>query len=100
MVTIIHSDVISVDGFDNQFDIVTMVGSTCMEGGHHQSMLEKAFSFLKSGGSLYYQTLDRAETEENMVALCEKNNMKIDNYLLDANYGFRAQYWKITKNAD
>ena len=97
-VTIIHSDVLSVDGLDNQFDIVTMVGSTRMESGLYESILEKALSFLKNGGSLYYQTLDEAETKEAMVALCEKNDIKIDNYFLDPNYGFNAQYWKITKN--
>ena len=96
-VTVIHSDVLSVGGLDDRFDIVTMVGSTRMESGLYESMIEKALSFLKSGGSLYYQTLDEAETREDMVVLCEKNNMKIDKYLLDTSYGFKAQYWKITK---
>lgn len=97
-VTVIHSDVLSADGFENQFDIVTMVGSTRMESGLYESMIEKALSFLKSGGSLYYQSLDEAEAKEDMDAVCGKNNVRIDNYLLDACYGFKAQYWKITKS--
>ena len=99
-VTVIHSDVLAVDGFDNQFDIVTMVGSSRMESGLYKSILEKAFSFLKSGGSMFYQTLDEAETKEDMAALCEENDLKIDNYLFDSNYGFKAQYWKITKSVE
>lgn len=98
-VTIIHSDVLSVHGLDHQFNIVTMVGSTRMESGLYESVMEKAFSFLKDGGSLFYQTLDRAETKEATVALCGKNNITIDCYLLDAAYGFKAQYWKLTKGA-
>ena len=96
-VTVIHSDVLSVNGLDDRFDIVTMVGSTRMESGLYETIIEKALSFLKSGGSLYYQTLDETETKEDMAALCEKNNMKVEHYLLDASYGFQAQYWKITR---
>ncbi len=97
-VIVIHSDVMSVDGFDDQFDIVTMVGSTRMESGRYITIMEKVFSLLKKGGSLYYQTLDEKESQEDMASVCEKNNMRIDNYLLDQNYGFKAQYWKITKS--
>ena len=92
-----HSDVLLVDGLDRQFDIVTMVGSTRMESGLYGRILEKAFSFLKDGGSLYYQTLDEAETKEDMAALCGKSGINIDRYLLDAAYGFQAQYFKLTK---
>ena len=96
-VAVIHSDVLMVTGLDNGFDIVTMVGSTRTESGLYARIIERTFSFLKKGGSLYYQTLDEAETKEDTVALCEKNDMIVDNYLLDTNYGFKAQYWKITK---
>ena len=46
---------------------------------------------------LYYQSLDKNETKESVMALCEMNKMHVDNYLLDTTYGFKAQYWKITK---
>ena len=97
-ITVIHSDVLTAAGLDNRFDIVTMVGSTRTESGLYEKIIEKTFSFLKKGGSLYYQTLDEAETKDDMAALCEKNRMIVDNYLLDPNYGFKAQYWKITKS--
>lgn len=96
-VTVIHSDVLLLDGLENQFDIVTMVGSTRTESGLYEAIIEKAFSFLKQGGSLYYQTLDKAEAKDDMLAICAKNNITIKNYLLDTAYGFQAQYWKMAK---
>ena len=96
-VNIIHSDVMLVENLEEQFDIVTMVGSARLESGLFESIIEKAFSFLKTGGSLYYQSVDKNETKESVVALCEKNGMKVENYLLDTTYDFNAQYWKITK---
>ncbi|MBR2402098.1 MAG: class I SAM-dependent methyltransferase [Lachnospiraceae bacterium] len=96
-VNIICSDVMLVEGMDEQYDIVTMVGSARLESGLFETIIEKAFSFLKPGGSLYYQSVDKNEAKESVIALCEKNKMQIDNYLLDTTYGFKAQYWKITK---
>lgn len=96
-VNVICSDVMLVEGMDGQYDIVTMVGSARLESGLFETIIEKAFSFLKPGGSLYYQSLDENETKESVVALSEKNKMRIDNYILDTTYGFKAQYWKITK---
>jgi len=96
-VNIICSDVMLVEGMDEQYDIVTMVGSARLESGLFETIIEKAFAFLKRGGSLYYQSVDKNEAKESVIALCEKNKMQIDNYLLDTAYGFKAQYWKITK---
>lgn len=94
---IIHQDIMQTNHFENQFDIVTMVGSTRRETGLYEPLLKKVFSLLKNGGSLFYQTLDEKERKEDIVSLCEKTDIKIDNYLLDTLYGFKAQYWKLTK---
>ncbi len=96
-VYIVHQDIMQVDQFENQFDIVTMVGSTLRETGLYEPVLRKVFSLLKNGGSLFYQTLDKGERKEDLVSLCEKTGIRIDNYLLDTLYGFKAQYWKLTK---
>ena len=96
-VKIINSDVILINDLDDSFDIVTMVGSSRLESGLYEPILKKVFSFVKQGGSLYYQSLDRKETKEEFEALCKANNMKIVNYLQDDNYGFNAQYWKVLK---
>ena len=96
-VRVIHSDVMLLDDLAGRFDIVTMVGSTRSESGLHEAILSKAVSFLKRGGSLFYQSLDREETEEWVRAFCEKDSVTAAAYLLDTAYGFKAQYWKLTK---
>lgn len=93
-VEIVCSDVMLLEDLAGRFDIVTMVGSTRQESGLYESILEKAFSFVKSGGSFYYQSLDKEESKERFSALCEKNGMTVHRYLADETYGFRAQYWK------
>lgn len=96
-VRVTHSDVMLLDGLTGRFDIVTMVGSARLESGLHESILEKALSFLKSGGSLFYQSLDRAETGDWVTACCEQNATKVEAYLLDTAYDFEAQYWKLRR---
>ena len=96
-VRIIHADAMLLDELTEQFDIVTMVGSARLESGLHEEILGKAVSFLKPGGSLYYQSLDKDETEEWVTAFCARNAVRKETYLLDTNYGYRAQYWKLTK---
>lgn len=96
-VNVINSDVLLVDGLDNTFDIVTMVGSTRFESGLFEQILNKAIRLVKPGGAFYYQTLDKDEEKEYFEEICQANNMKIENYLLDTQYGFKAQYFKVVK---
>ena len=96
-VRVIHSDVMLLDELTGRFDIVTMVGSARMESGLHEEILTKAVSFLKPGGSLYYQSLDKEESEKWVTAFCSRNAVRMEAYLLDINYGFKAQYWKVKK---
>lgn len=96
-VTIIHSDVMAVDNLDESFDIVTMIGSTRLESGLYQSLLCKAFSFLKRGGSMYYQTFDENESMDDFAKICHDNQLTIENYVCDLSYDCKAQYWKVTK---
>ncbi len=95
-INIIHSDVMCVEGQEETFAIVTMVGSARMESGLFRGILEKAFSMLKRGGAMYYQSLDEEEKEEDVFSVCA-GKMKVENYLLDETYGFKAQYWKLIK---
>ena len=57
----------------------------------------KLFQFVKPGGSFYYQSLDETEPKATVQELCEKHGMRVEAYLLDTRYGFRAQYWKIVR---
>lgn len=96
-VDIIQSDVTCIENKDNYFDIITMIGSTRIESGLYEQIIVKAFNLLKLGGSLYYQTLDRNETKEDFLKVCNKSGMTVEEYLIDDKYGYRAQYWKVTK---
>ena len=96
-VEVIHSDVMLVEECENKFDIVTVVGSTRLESGLYDILLGKAMSFVKEGGSMYYQTLDRDENMNCFLKLCNEYNFTVENYICDNSYGFRAQYWKVSK---
>ena len=97
-VEIIQSDVTLIDYKDCCFDIITMIGSTRIESGLYEQIIVKAFDMLKAGGSLYYQTLDRNETKEDFEQVCFENNVSVEIYWVDEEYGYRAQYWKVVKN--
>lgn len=97
-VEIINSDVLLVEGLDNSFDIVTMIGSTRLESGLFEKVLNKAISLVKLGGAFYYQTLDKDEEKEYFEEICKVNNMRIEEYLLDTAYGFKTQYFKAVKS--
>ena len=96
-VRIIHSDVMLVDGLDQCFDVVTMIGSTRAESGLYEEILNKAIGLIKPGGSFYYQTIVQEEEKEAFEALCKANKLKLEAYLLDTNHGYRAQYFKAVK---
>lgn len=96
-VEVIHSDVMLVEGFENKFDIVTVVGSTRLESGLYDLLLSKAMSFVKKGGAMYYQTLDNDENMSSFLKLCNEHNFTVENYICDDSYGSKAQYWKVTK---
>ncbi|MDE7219603.1 MAG: class I SAM-dependent methyltransferase [Oscillospiraceae bacterium] len=96
-VRIICSDMMLLNDLEGRFDIVTMVGSARTESGLREDILARVASFLKPGGSLYYQTLDKEETKEWVSDFCEHTPVKAEAYLLDTAYGFKAQYWKLTK---
>ena len=96
-VEVIHSDVMLVEGCENKFDIVTVVGSTRLESGLYEILLGKAISFIKKGGSMYYQTLDRDEKMSDFLKLCNEYDLTVENYICDNSYGFKAQYWKVSK---
>lgn len=96
-VTVIHDDVMNCTDLVGRFDIVTMVGSTRMETGLFEEILEMLFSFLKPNGSLYYQSLEQEEDRAAVEALCRENHMKTERYERDVRYGYTAHYWKIVK---
>ena len=96
-VHVIASNVLQVEGLENSIDIVTMIGSTRMESGLYESILNKAISFVKPGGSFYYQSLDQDEDQDAFLRICEANGLTIEASLSDAAYGIKSHYIKATK---
>lgn len=95
-VKVICSDVMALD-LDGQFDIVTMVGSTAIEGGIGLALFEKAVSFVKVGGAVYYQLLDEKEDCNEVLQAAYRHGMKLAVFIEDNSYGFRCHYYKFEK---
>lgn len=95
-VTVLHADAMTLD-FAEKFDIVTMVGTTGMESGDGLALLEKAFQFLKSGGALYYQSLDAEENCDAVIRTAYRQGMSLAAFLEDPAYGFCGHYYKFEK---
>lgn len=95
-VTVICSDVMALN-LDRRFDIVTMVGSTLIEGRIGVSLLEKAISFVTEGGSLYYQSIDETEDCNSIIQIAFHNGMRLGAFLEDHSHGFHCHYYKFIK---
>lgn len=95
-VEIICSDVMALD-LAERFDIVTLVGSTERESGRGAALLEKVMTFVKPGGSLYYQTLFPDLSEVQIRETARRSGMRMEVRETDERYGFRCRYCKFTK---
>ena len=95
-VEIICSDVMELE-LTNRFDIVTLVGSTERESGRGAALLEKAASFVKPGGSLYYQTLFEDLPEAQILETTRCCGMTPEAVEIEERYGFCCRYYKFTK---
>lgn len=95
-VKVLCSDAMALD-LDGQFDIVTMVGSTVIEGGIGLALLEKAISFVKAGGTIYYQSLDEKEDCNTVLQTAYRNSMRLAAFFEDDAYGFLCHYYKFER---
>ena len=95
-ITVIYADAMTLD-FKEQFDIVTMVGSTAIESGDGLALLAKAISFVKVGGAIYYQSLDDKEDCNTVMLTAFQNEMSLAAFVEDNGYGFRCHYYKFEK---
>ena len=67
-VTVVCADAMTLD-YEEQFDILTMVGSTAIESGDDMALLVKASSFVKDGGAIYCQSLMTKRTAISLSKL-------------------------------
>ncbi len=95
-VRVVCSDAMALD-FDGRFDIVTMVGSTVLESGIGLSLLKKAISFVKTGGTVYYQSLDEKEDCNAVIQTAFHHGMSLGAFCEDNAYGFHCHYYQFEK---
>ena len=95
-VKVVCSDAMALK-LDKQFDIVTMVGSAVIESGMGIALVEKAISFVKEGGAMYYQSLDKKEDCNEVLQAAYRHGMKLAEFLEDNAYGFIGHYYKFEK---
>ncbi len=95
-VRILCSDAMVLD-LSRQFEIVTMVGSTLLEGGIGLALLEKAMSFVKPGGAIYYQSLDAQENCNAVIQAAYGQGLTLEAIFEDSAYGFHCHYYKFSR---
>lgn len=95
-VTVICADAMTLD-YKEQFDILTMVGTTAIESGDGMALLAKASEFVKDGGAIYYQSLDDKEDCNVVLQTAFRCGMSLAAFAEDNAYGFRCHYYKFEK---
>ena len=93
---IINDDVISLNS-KYEFDLITMIGSTVGESGLYKTIIIKAMSMLRSGGCLFYSSLNFNETKDDLNKAIDQNKYFIKNYEVLENYSRKLILSKITK---
>lgn len=95
-VTVLCADAMTLD-FAEQFDILTIVGSTAIESRDSMALLTKAASFIKYGGAIYYQSLDTKEDCNIVMQTAFQCGLSLAAFVEDTAYGFHARYYKLKK---
>lgn len=95
-VEVICGDVMTLD-YRGAFEIVTMVGSTKSNSGTGLRIVEQAMGFVKSGGALFFQSLDREENMDQIVRLAHRQNMVLTAFEQEPTEHFLASYFKFRK---
>ena len=94
-------EVVCVDVMDwmpnKMFDVVSMVGSTAVESKMGLKILEKAMDLVKTGGALFYQTLDENEDMGLTMQTAMKKGMKPGAFEKDCVYGMVGHYYKFRR---
>ncbi len=95
-VTVMCGDAMEMDLTDT-FSLVTVVGSTIQESGEGLSLLEKAMSLVRKGGSLYFQSLEDVR-EEALMQAGSRKQMRLVCCDREEEYGMTCCYCKFIKD--
>ncbi len=95
-VTVICADAMAL-ALEGKFEIVTMVGSTLRESGSGFGLLETAMGFVKTGGSLYFQSIESTENCSDVIQLAFRHGLKLAAFWEDDTYGIHCRYYKFDR---
>ena len=95
-VTVVCADAMTLD-YADQFDILTMIGTTAIESGDGMALFEKASRFVKDGGSIYYQSVDGEEDCNVVLKTAFQCGMSLAAFAEDHAHGFCCHYYKFEK---
>lgn len=95
-IEVINKDIFEYNPKD-KFDIVTMVGSTVQEIGYYKEIFKKATSLLNDGGELYYSSVTKEETKEQLIDALKDTSYIIADYQRLEKYGLVLIVCKIVQ---
>lgn len=96
-VEVLCADAMTLD-LTGQCDIVTLVGSTVTESGLGLRLLERAMTFLKPGGRLFYQSIGpEPESMDDVTRLAHRMGLSVSFYEAEKVDDLYCAYWAITK---
>ncbi len=95
-VEVICADVMTLH-MQDEFQIVTLVGSTLRESGQGIALLEKAMHMVASGGELYLQILDATLELQPLTEVAERQGMTLTRWECEEKYGLTCGYYRFSK---
>lgn len=95
-VEVICADAMAL-AFAGQFDIVTLVGSTVSNSGLGLRLVEQAMTFLRSGGRMFYQAIDPAESPDDLLRLAHRQGLELLHYEAESVGSMDCTWWCLKK---
>jgi len=93
-IEIVNEDILKYNSTE-KFDIITIIGSTVKEIGKYEETLKKIISMIKKDGSIFYSSVDKSETKENIETVLKYTNFKLTEYIRLEEYGICLIHSKI-----
>ena len=95
-IEVINKDIFEYNPKD-KCDIVTMVGSTVQEIGYYKEIFKKTTSLLNDSGELYYSSVTKEETKEQLIDALKDTSYIIADYQRLEKYGLVLIVCKIVQ---
>lgn len=76
--TVICNDILTCELPQEEYDLVTMIGSALHEIGAYTQTFEKISEIMRPGGYFMYMDFDKYHKKEELLALLPKINMEIE----------------------